>query len=169
MAKVESGAFSDVPLTGLFRDLATVDVERMRQAARSVDSVRPAGKRPPWDWFMEHAASPAPLPSAATGAMVVLLTAVGLYDGSSDWLELELDVSWTCDGLSVTAAVSVACWCDVNHNTHYIDPVDLKVVDGASLAASFEAAAGRVLSWTKRPHDPSFWRARAGLPQPPLH
>ncbi|WP_412075993.1 hypothetical protein ACLF6K_09310 [Streptomyces xanthophaeus] len=87
-----------------------------------------------WEWFPQHVTFPG---QAKAGTPEILLAEVSLDDEGSDWLEVSLDVEWTEEGLlNVWSAISVACWCEVNHNNH----------------------------WLGGPRDPELWRAHAGLP-----
>ncbi|MEU8123607.1 hypothetical protein AB0C21_33255 [Spirillospora sp. NPDC049024] len=162
---MERGAFDDVPLHALFPQSDAGDLERMRSASRALDAKRPPAQQPLWEWAPHHAVFSR---DQAPGTVAeILLTTIPIYDQEADWLEFELDVSWTREGLlCASAAVSVACWCDKDHGTHYVDPLALVVDNGISLGHAFENAANRTVSWLEDPRDPSWWRARADLPSP---
>jgi len=133
----------------------------MRRTAAIVDSARPPGQSPVWEWFPGH------IEFVGTGPGVpeILLTAISLYDEGNDWLEAELDVDWTEHGLlNVCAAVSVACLCVEDHNTHYAASLNV-AVDSASLGEAFEAAAHQLIKWLEEPQNPAYWRTRVTLPQ----
>lgn len=156
--------FEAAPLELLFPGVAAADVARLRVAVSVLDSGRPEGSTPRWHWMVEHAVFPE---SETAGIPVVLCTAVTMDDRAGDWAELELDVSWTRDGqLEVTAQVGVACWCEVNHNTHYVDRLTALVGGDRPLARAFERAVDQMVVWLAGPSDPFVWRAGAGLPSP---
>lgn len=82
------------------------------------------------------------------GTPVLLCTTVLMDDRPGDWTELELDVCWTTSQgeLEVSAQLGVACFCEEDHNTHYVESLSL-VVDGErSLAEAFEQAVEHVVS-----------------------
>ncbi|MER6218755.1 hypothetical protein ABT213_32575 [Streptomyces sp. NPDC001674] len=157
-----SGTFDAVPLEVLFPDADLADFARLRRSADEIDGARASGKLQVWEWFPQHITFPG---RTKAGTPEVLLAEVSLYDEGSDWLEVSLDVEWTAEGLlSVCSTISVACWCEVDHNAHYIDPVDRAVAGETSLADAFETAASRFIQGLAGSRDPVFWRAHAGLP-----
>ncbi|WP_406335720.1 hypothetical protein [Streptomyces sp. NBC_00203] len=96
--------------------------------------------------------------------MILLADIVG-HAGPGDQLEFLLDVSWTDQGqLSVSAAVNVACWRDVDHATHDADALHVVIGAEPSLSQAFQAGADRLVGWLADPRDPDYWRHRAGLP-----
>lgn len=156
-----SGTFDAVPLEVLFPDAGVADLNRIRRSADEIDGVQVSGKPQVWQWFPQHVTFPG---REKAGTPQVLLAEVSLHDEGGDRLEVSLDVEWTEDGLlSVWSAISVACWCAVDHNAHYIDPVERTVVGTTSLADAFETSADRFIQWLAGPWDPEFWRARASL------
>ncbi|MEU4095584.1 hypothetical protein [Streptomyces sp. NPDC026673] len=159
---MQSGPFDSVPLATLFPQSESADHIRMRHAAAVLDAERSTGDEPRWDWFPQHIIWPG---GDVRGVPQILSTAVSLYDKDSDWLELELDVEWTGEGLlNVCTAVSVACWCAKDHNTHYVNDRDLAVDDRTSLGSAFEAGVGQLIELLAGPRDPEVWRLRSGLP-----
>ncbi|MFD3453682.1 hypothetical protein ACFWVC_16055 [Streptomyces sp. NPDC058691] len=157
-----SGRFDSVPLATLFPHAEAADHLRMRQAAAALDAERPTGDELRWEWFPQHVICPG---EDAGGVPEILLTEISLYVKDADWLELVLDIGWTTEGLlNVCAAVSVACWCTENHNTHYINERDLIIDDRTSLGAAFEAGVGQLIEWLAESRDPETWRINAGLP-----
>lgn len=157
-----SGTFDAVPLEALFPDAGVADLDRIRRSADAIDGAQVSRKPQVWQWFPQHVTFPG---RAKAGTPEVLLAEVSLYDEGGDWLEVSLDVEWTEEGLlSVWSAISVACWCEVDHNAHYIDPVERTVVGTTSLADAFETSADRFIQWLTGPRDPEFWRARASFP-----
>lgn len=157
-----SGTFDAVPLETLFPDASVADLGRLRRSAADIDGVQISGKPQVWEWFPQHVTFPG---RSVTGTPEILLAEVSLYDEGSDWLEVSLDVEWTKEGLlNVWSAISVACWCEVNHNAHYIDPVERTIVGATSLADAFETVAGRFVQGLAGPRDAEFWRAHASLP-----
>ncbi|MFJ3878391.1 hypothetical protein ACIPW5_13120 [Streptomyces sp. NPDC090077] len=157
-----SGTFEAVPLEALFPDAGAADLGRLARSAAEIDGALVPGKRLVWEWFPEHVIFPG---RSVAGTPEILLTEVSLYDEGSDWLALSLDVEWTEEGLlRVWSAISVACWCEVEHNAHYVDPVDRTVAGATSLADAFETAAGRFVQALAGPRDPEHWRAHAILP-----
>ncbi|MET9607063.1 hypothetical protein ABZZ17_18585 [Streptomyces sp. NPDC006512] len=157
-----SGTFDAVPLGALFPDASVADLGRLRRSADGIDGVQVPGKFQVWEWFPQHVTFPG---RAVAGTPEILLAEVSLYGAGGDWLEVSLDVEWTKEGLlNVWSAISLACWCEVDHNAHYVDPVERTVVGATSLADAFETVAGRFIAWLAGPRDPEFWRAHASLP-----
>ncbi|MDI2131246.1 hypothetical protein [Yinghuangia seranimata] len=164
---MQSGTIDDVPLALLFPGAGADQLEHVRRVAAAVDALRPPGDPPTWEWWPEHAVSPEPIAGVTP---LVLVTAVGLYNEglNADWLDLELDVVWVRPGvLAVIAAVSVACWCDIDHATHYLEEAVVELVPGVDLGEAMELAAGRMPRWLGCPHDPEYWRAQGLLPARP--
>lgn len=159
---MQSGRFDGVPLATLFPQAEPADHLRMRHAAATLDAERTTGAEPRWEWFPQHIIWP--------GADIhfvpqILSTTVSLYDKETDWLELVLDVEWTDEGvLNVCVAVSVACWCPTDHNTHYVNERDLAIDDRTSLGAAFEAGVGQLIELLAGSRDPEAWRLHSGLP-----
>ncbi|MFJ8011096.1 hypothetical protein [Streptomyces sp. NPDC096339] len=157
-----SGTFDAVPLEALFPEASVADFGRLRRSADGIDRVRTPGKPQLWEWFPQHVRFPG---QSMAGTPEILLAEVSLYDEDADWLEASLDVEWTKEGLlNVWSAISVACWCEVDHNAHYIDPVERTVIGSTSLADAFEAVTHRFIQRLAGPLDPEFWRAHASLP-----
>lgn len=142
---MEQGPFARAPLDLLFPGIGEDVVTRLRAAAAFLDAARPSGDPPKWHWTPDHAVFPGP---GAVGIPVVLCTAVSMDDGPDDWTEYELDVCWTRRGsLLTTAQVGVACRCEVDHGTHYVEELALEVGNDLSLAETFERAAHQVGEW----------------------
>ncbi|WP_327434509.1 hypothetical protein [Streptomyces sp. NBC_01236] len=155
------GPWDAVPLSALFPQLSASEVEVLRRAARAIDEARVGEPEPAWLWASHHAAFPGPGP----GIAVILLADIVGPAGPGDQLEFLLDVSWTDQGeLSVSAAVNVACWCDVDHATHDADALHVVIGGETSLSQAFQAGADRLVDWLADPRDPDYWRNRAGLP-----
>ncbi|MDG4859024.1 hypothetical protein P8605_12815 [Streptomyces sp. T-3] len=158
-----SGPLSAAPLDVLFTGAVLADLERIRQAADTVDAACASGPVV-WQWSLDHAVFPG---AEAPGVPVILLAEIPLYDADSDWLGLEFDVEWTEDGtLNVCVAVGLACWCEVNHGTHYVDSFNPPVSESTSLGDAFEAAAAKLIRWLAGPRGPEWWRTLAALPSP---
>lgn len=156
-----SGPLSAATLELLFPGTEAADHERILHAVEAVDAVCPSGNAV-WEWSPDHAAFPG---TDAPGVPEILLKEIPLYDADSEWLGLEFDVEWTEDGeLKVCVAVGVACWCEVNHGTHYGDSLNVPVGGSTSLAEAFEAAAAKLTTWLGGSRDPEWWRNLAGLP-----
>ncbi|MGW2865521.1 hypothetical protein [Streptomyces sp. NPDC001205] len=162
---MEQGAFEAAPHDLLFPGVGAAEVARLRAAAAALDAARPLGDAPKWHWLLKHSVFPGP---DTVGIPVILCTAVSMHASPTDWTELELDVSWTRQGLlQVTAQVGVACFCEVDHNTHYVEELNLVIEGERSLAAAFERAVEQIVDWTSAPSDPAVWRTKAGMPSPP--
>lgn len=165
---MERGTIDDVPFAVLFPEAAAHELEHVRRVAAAVDALRPAGDRPDWHWHREHVPCPEPLPAAIMP--MLLHTTVGVHHDETgvDWLELDLDVVWTGPGvLGALASVSVACWCDIDHNTHYPVEAVVEVGPDSPLGDAFERAASLLPRWLDCPHDPEYWRAQGMLPARP--
>ena len=158
---MESGPLAEVPLPSLFPHATNDDLDRIRRAATAFDRAR-LEYGITWEWALQHATfSETP----TTGIPEILLAVITVDSQDSDWLEFDLDVEWTPHGLlRVVAAVSVACWCDTDHNTHYVDQVTLTIDQETRLGEAFETASRQMISWARDPHTPPWWRAEAGLP-----
>jgi hypothetical protein len=153
--------FKDVPLAALFPQLPTAEVESLQCSARRVDAARVRDSVPEWQWAPTHAVFPGPGP----GSAVILLAETNEHADSSDHLAFHLDVFWTDEGrLSVSAAVNVACWCETDHATHYVDDLTLLVKGDTSLGQAFQECAEQLISWLENPREPDYWRERAVLP-----
>lgn len=158
---MEEGPFEAVPLAELFPDIEAPEVLVMRLVALALDSARPPEDAPTWYWSIDNAAFPGP---KTVGTAVFLSTAVSIGD-RSDWTELDIDASWTRQGMrEVTASVGVTCFCDVDHGTHYVEQLSLIANGYSSLSRRLERAVEQVLAWLAGPLEPAYWRARAGLP-----
>ncbi|MEU8134402.1 hypothetical protein [Streptodolium elevatio] len=165
---MERGTIDDVPLAALFPGAPTHDLDHVRRVAAAVDTLRLAAEPPEWEWFRDHAACPDPLPEGITPLVLTTTVALVHEETGVDWLELELDVAWIRPGgLAALAAVSVACWCDIDHNTHYPVETVVDVRNGLPLGEAFEHAASRLPAWLACPRDPEYWRAQAALPARP--
>jgi hypothetical protein len=165
---IERGTIDDVPLAMLFPGAAAHELEHIRRVAAAVDALRPADDPPEWEWFRKHAACPDPMPEGITPLILTTVVAVVHEETGVDWLELELDVAWLRAGVpGALAAVSVACWCDIDHNTHYPAEAVWEVGTGLRLGDAFERAASRLPGWLACPADPEYWRAQAVLPARP--
>lgn len=156
------GRFEAAPLSALFPGASAGDRARIEQAAGAIDAARP--DEPVWHWLMDHAEHP----ERSDSLLQVLCTGVLLNNAGSDWLELDLDIEWQPNGVQrAYAAVNVACWCEVDHNSHFLNEVSVDITDDVSVGEAVERSAGSLLAWIGGPVDPSAWRERAGLPQPP--
>ncbi|MER5603355.1 hypothetical protein [Streptomyces sp. NPDC002265] len=165
IAVMAEGAFEAAPHGKLFPGIGAVEVARLRAAAAALDAARPSADAPKWHWLLKHSVFPGP---DTVGIPVIVCTTVSMHASPDDWTELELDVCWGRQGLlQVTAQVGVACFCDVDHNTHYVEELALEIEGERSLAAAFEEAVEHVIDWTSAPSDPCLWRAKAGLSSPP--
>ncbi|NUU25134.1 MAG: hypothetical protein HOV68_27065, partial [Streptomycetaceae bacterium] len=156
---MERGTIDDVPLAALFPGAAAHELEHIRRVAAAVDALRPPGAAASWEWFRDHAVCPDPMPGHITP--LVLSTSVALLADETgvDWLDLELDVAWVAPGvIGALAAVSVACWCDIDHNTHYPAEDIVEIGPRTALGDAFERAASRWPRWLACPHDPEYWR-----------
>lgn len=161
---MERGVTSAMPLEQLFPRITAADAARMRTAMAALDAARPAEDAPTWHWMPGHATFPG---TAQPGTPVIICTAVTMNNRLSDWTEFELDICWTPDGrLEVTAQVGVGCWCPTDHNTHYVEQINLSIDDTHCLAEAFEKATEQIITWAAGPSDPSIWRQAAGLPSP---
>ncbi|MCX4775288.1 hypothetical protein [Streptomyces sp. NBC_01264] len=155
------GVIDDVPLSTIFPQASAVDLEAVQQAARAVDAARTWDERPEWEWALAHAV----FPGASPGTPVVFGVDVVAYSGGGDQPEFLLQMLWTEDGrLVVSAAVSVACWCETDHATHDVDAIELAVGTGTSIGQAFEVGAERLVGWLADPRDADYWRDRAALP-----
>lgn len=165
---LERGTIDDVPLAVLFPGAAAHELEHIQRVAAAVDALRPPGDPGEWEWFGDHAVCPDPMPRDITP--LVLSTAMSLHHDAAgaDWLDLELDIAWVGPGrLGALAAVSVACWCDIDHNTHYPVEEVVEIAPGLALGDAFEFAASRLPRWLACPCDPEYWRAQGLLPARP--
>ena len=106
-----------------------------------------------------------PAPAGSQPLPLALGTALGRHYERSDWLELALDV-WFAgrDGLLVTAAVEVACFCPVDHGMHQVAVAEWKTRSEAELLDAFDAALTKLATWSEDTASPGTWRHRAQLP-----
>ncbi|MET8294124.1 hypothetical protein [Streptomyces sp. NPDC005180] len=155
------GLIEDVPLSAIFPQASAADLEAVQRAARGVDAARAWEERPEWEWALRHAV----FPGVGPATPVVFGADVVARSGRGDQLEFLLQVLWTAEGrLAVSAAVSVACWCESDHATHEVDAIELVAGTSISLGRAFEAGAERLLGWLADPRDADYWRDRADLP-----
>lgn len=154
-----------VPLADVLPSDYVAVMGELQRVAGALDLHPAAVDRIGWWWYPEHRKRP---PVATDGVYVLLFdTTIALFNSGHDWLELTLDVAW-CSGLTVNAAVEVACWCSQDHNMHQVRNERWTVTNSHDLAESF--AAGTVLLTNvldSGPFDPSAWRLEAGLPDAP--
>jgi hypothetical protein len=61
----------------------------------------------------------------------------------------------------------VACWGTPDHNMHAAQETEWLAGTPEALAVAFAAASDTIRTWLRDSHEPSTWRARAGLPNPP--
>ncbi|MGP8296559.1 hypothetical protein ACTPOK_01010 [Streptomyces inhibens] len=156
MTTPQCGPLEDAPLEQLFPDAGEGDLELIRLAAAQVDAAR-APKFPVlWEWEAG-----------------VLYTDVTVYDEADDRLEFLLQVDCSEDVCPhIFVSVCVACGCEKNHETHFLDEVPVflteltSLYEGAELGMAFSLAAGQLVSWIEDPRDPSYWRSLRGLPAP---
>lgn len=157
-----TGSLADVPLAALFHSVGVTELERIREAGRSLDGSGWKHRGPEWSWFPQHAEFPG---RHVVGTPQILLAEMVRHDEGGDSLSLVLDVTWGPEGgLRVTAAVNAACWCEVDHATHDVDSLELAVGTDVSLGAAFERGVEQMLLWSEGQRDPSYWRSRAGFP-----
>lgn len=85
-----------------------------------LDQARPPADPGGWRWYEEQ---PFPMPKMPRDpAPIIIGTAVTVYSGTQDWLELAVGVWQSVPSvLTVTAPVEVACWCVTNHNVHTVE------------------------------------------------
>ena len=69
--------------------------------------------------------------------------------------------------LSVDISIDVYCWCEQDHNTHEVHSQSWLVGTAAAFTDAFESATVALSSWLAGSHEPSMYRAAAGLPNPP--
>ena len=60
----------------------------------------------------------------------------------------------------------VACWCEPDHNAHYIDHRQWTAGSIEVLLDRLDDAIEVASEWLARRTDPNLWRQSAGLPQP---
>jgi hypothetical protein len=164
MTSMERGSFAAIPLGSLFPETPLHDLERVREVVAATDTaLREYGGT--WEWALHHATFPG---GSTPGVPEILLASVVMEtENQYDWLEFDLDVEWTPTGrLRVVAAVNVACFCAIDHNSHYTDELALIVDQGSPLSEAFEAASQQLITWLNGSHDPAWWRTRAELPRP---
>jgi hypothetical protein len=157
---------AEVPTQELLPGLSESAAQRIVQAANRLDELRTTTDTAVWDWYPDKAAPPAVVP----GRAVPLLfgTSLSLFHTATDWLELAVDVAWSAPPLfTVSARVEVACWCSTDHGAHAVQTQEWLVGTGEAAGEALVAAVEAVVAWLNRPHHPSVWRARSGLPNPP--
>ncbi len=156
------GTLNYAPFERLFPRQTASSISRIRAAGETLDSSRPEEDPAIWEWMAAHATYPgAPTP----GTPVVLYRAMSVEDRDGDWAEVELDVSWARNaGYEVAAQLGIACHCDTDHGTHYVQRFTSVAADFSDLAELFEAAVQTALALIAGPTDPTYWREVEGLP-----
>ncbi|MDP9793063.1 hypothetical protein J2S43_001575 [Catenuloplanes nepalensis] len=137
----------------------------LQRLAGALDRHPAAVDRIGWWWYPEHRKRP---PVATDGVYVILLdTAIVLFNSGHDRLELTLNVAW-CSALTVNAAVEVACWCPQDHNMHQVRSESWTVDTSHDLADGFAAGTTMLTNVLDSGRfDPGAWRLTAGLPDAP--
>jgi hypothetical protein len=130
-----------VPLRDVLpHDYLAVEDE-LRRLATQLDSHSSAVDRVARHWYPEHN-SPPPASDELRIYLLLVDTAISLYDADSDWLELTLDIAWQQPSkLTVNAAVEVACWCMPDHNMHQVRTVSRQIANSHELVEAFAAGA----------------------------
>jgi hypothetical protein len=139
----------------------------LRRLADELDSHPSAAGRLAWHWYPEHKA---PSQSSDRGQYLLLVdTTITLYDTRDDWLELTLDIAWLASpGLTVNAAVEVACWCPQDHNMHQVRTAQWHAANSHELVEAFAAGTAMLVNvLATGPFDPRPWRVQADLPDAP--
>lgn len=139
-----------VDLEALFPDALPEQINRIRHAT---ERMSPAT----WDSGLMMIGGPI-LSCSLIGTMPL---------GEDDEAELELSVG-TVDGeqgVLVSATLGVYCWCDQNHNIHYVREARTSTTTAEELTAAIESASEQLVQWRDTAsHDAEWWRAQAGLP-----
>ena len=155
----------DVALSDLLPGIALDDQTRLGEIGDWLDNTRLASDRAEWRWYPEKVV---PVPhSPGEPKPLILGTALTVYSGGGDWLELALDV-WQSvpPRMLVTAGVEVGCWCTTDHNMHVVAAAEWPIETMEALPAAFQAAAEAIVAWLAGPHEPAAWRERLNLPNP---
>ncbi len=134
--------------------------QRLEEIDHCIDLLRPPADEGGWviGSGPQVVADGRPLPLAVG-------TAIGRHYQPDDWLELALDVWYAGrDGLLVTAAVEVACFCPEDHGMHPAANAEWAAQSEAELLIAFDAALDKLAAWSGDDSTPDVWRRRAGLP-----
>jgi hypothetical protein len=149
-------------------------VDDLRRLAHDLDSHPSAVGRIAWHWYPgtePPQVGTGPGETAGEGGVYLLLvdTAITLYDTRADWLELTLDIAWSpAARLTVDATVGVACWCPRDHNMHRVRRAQRQVATSSEMVAAFAAGTAMLVDVLgSGPFEPHPWRIQAGLPNPP--
>lgn len=154
-----------VPLADVLPSDYLSAMDELQRLAGALDLHPAAVDRIGWSWYPEHRKRP---PAGTGGAYVILFdTTIALFNSGHDWLELTLDVAWR-SGLTVNAAVEVACCCSQDHHMHQVRNHRWTVTTSHDFAKNFAAGTAMLTNvLDSGPFDPSVWRLDAGLPDAP--
>jgi hypothetical protein len=139
----------------------------LRGLAAALDSHPSAAGRSAWHWYPERREPPQSL--GGGGFLLLVATAITVYNTGDDWLELTLDIGWLAPPLlTVSAAVEVACWCPQDHNMHPVRTARWHAADSLQLVQAFATGTAMLTEVLDTgPFDPHPWRVQADLPDAP--
>ncbi|MDJ0962265.1 MAG: hypothetical protein QNJ88_16580 [Acidimicrobiia bacterium] len=101
-----------------------------------------------------------------------------LWETVSDWLEIDIEIRRHPKGIlrdsrppdpvwTVTLVLMVGCWCQDNHNAHYIEERRWDVGSVEALTDRTRSAYTVAQGWLESSMDADYWRHRARLqPRP---
>ncbi len=155
-------SLGDVDLSAVLGISVTAETRlRLAEIGNRIDLLRLPGDERGWVIGQR--------PSALTDGQplpLALGTALVRHHAPSDWLELALDVWYAGhEGLLVTAAVEVACFCPADHGMHPAAAAEWPARSEGQLLDAFEAALAKLTAWSEDTASPDIWRHRAQLPQ----
>lgn len=108
---------AEAPLTDLFPGIVDESLARLAEIDDRLSQARLPADLGDWRWYDKHV-NPPPKTRRDLSSLIIG-TAVSVYQGNGDWLELAIDIWQSMHPLrTVTASVEVGCWCETNHNMH---------------------------------------------------
>ncbi|MBF6128810.1 hypothetical protein [Nocardia brasiliensis] len=159
---MDARPFDRIDLAAVLPDLTEDEASRIRRAAARIDVPEPAPGRSGWTWFPNRV--------APDGIRWVIFGIEFVYRTSMhDAIGFNLHVSREePPRLAVAISIDVDCWCDQDHNMHEVHSQSWLVGTAAAFTDAFESATVALASWLAGSHEPSIYRAAAGLPNPPV-
>ncbi|WP_157762065.1 hypothetical protein [Nocardia yamanashiensis] len=159
---MDARPFDRIDLAAVLPDLTEGETTRIRRAAARLEVPEPGSGRSGWTWFPNRTKDPG-------GHGWVIFGIAFLYrTPTDDDVEFDLQVSRKePPRLAIDVSIGVCCSCEENHNTHEVRSQSWLVGTAAAFTDSFESATIALASWIAGSHEPSTYRAAAGLPNPP--